>query len=132
MAQTIAITPLNFDTGAVSWSCLDKRAGLEITLGRISGLPARYEPLSAFHGGRALGIIARGMGQDILDGNCKRLIEVCDRERLKILITRSDLPFDSRWYWIGNLKPLFAQAKLGRIHLPISPFLYDTITAQLR
>lgn len=127
MAEDLLLTPLNFNNGVVGRSIMDKKAGVQVSFGYISGLPQEYDDLLHNPQDIALSLESRGMPQDILDGNCRQLIEQCRIQQWNILITKSDLPFDSRWYWIGDLKTLFTMAKQDKVHLPISDFLYDQI-----
>jgi hypothetical protein len=52
-------------------------------------------------------------------------------ENFDILITKSDLPFDSRWYIIGDLHKLLELASRERITLPFSRFLNDSVMQEL-
>ncbi len=125
MAEDTLITPLNFNdtlTGKL-WS--DKKNGLDISLGHISGLPADLAEIPYNAGDIAISLMERGMGQRQLDMACQKLASDCKNRDFTLLLTKSDFPFDARWYMIGDLAETIAAAKLDTISLPFSSFLYD-------
>lgn len=123
---------LDFDPDIVSKSFMDKKAGLEITLGLFSNLPALYETYTNYNLGLGLAIQSRGAEQDELDQRCKTLMEEAQRADIPLLLTKSDMDFDNRWYWIGDLEKLFVLAKQDRIDCLLSPYLYDEILQIIR
>lgn len=123
MAEETQITPLNFNTNTFGKSINDKKNALDIVFGHISGLPERLKMKSDI----AIALMDRGMGQYELDLACQKLAGDCTNQKLQTLITKSDLPFDARWYIIGDITALLDLAEQDRISLPFSNFLYDEI-----
>ncbi len=101
-------------------------------LGSFSGLPSIYTPYQSYNKGTGLAIQSRGFGQDELDQTCKTLMREASRLDIRLLLAKSDLDFDNRWYWIGDLEKLFDLAAQDRIHCLISPYLYDEILDIIR
>ena len=132
MAAETHITALNFNDSLTGISLSDNKTGMAITLGYVSGLPPHLAPISENHGGIGLSLMEKGMGQHELDQACQKLSEYCDQEGFAILITKSDFPFDARWFLIGNLKSLIEAAHQDRISLPFSDFLYDELLTILK
>lgn len=132
MALDTLITPLNFNDGLIGKTLSDKKTGIDLTLGYISGMPPDQAELAESHGGIGVALIDRGIGQHELDNACQSLAEQCLGEDFPILITKGDLPFDARWYLIGDLLSMLEAAGRDRITLPFSNFLYDELTDYLR
>ena len=131
MALETQITPLNFNDALIGKSLNDKKTGLDVIFGYISGMPADLFDLSQMQNGVAIALMDRGFGQHELDQACQKLAEECLAADFEILITKGDLPFDARWYLIGDLPALIEAASRDRISLPFSDFLYDDINQQL-
>ncbi|MEZ5813141.1 MAG: hypothetical protein R3E13_00200 [Alphaproteobacteria bacterium] len=127
MAEAALITPLNFNDTLIGKLLNDKKAGLDIIPGHISGLPPRLAVMAETYGHLCLALINRGMGQQELDMACGKLAGDCLSEDFDILITKSDLPFDSRWYIAGDLDALLEAARQDRMSLPFSDFMYDEL-----
>lgn len=132
MPEDMFMTPLNFNHSIVGQSILDKKAGIEIVLGYVSGLPPEYGDLLFFRRGLALTLMDKGITQGVLDRDCRKLAENCQAQKMDVLITKSDFPFDPRWYLIGDLEQLFELGLKDGIDLPVSSFLYDSILENLR
>ena len=131
MALDTLITPLNFNDGLIGKSLNDKKNGIDIILGYISGMPPDLAEVAENHGGVGIALMDRGVGQHELDLACQSLSEQCLTQDFSILITKSDLPFDARWYLIGDLLNMIEAASKDRISLPFSNFLYDELTEYL-
>ena len=132
MASVTHLTPLNFNDGIIGKKWIDKKTGLEISIGFVSGLPGEIADISYESGDVALGLLDAGIGQKELDQACQKLHEDAEREDFELLVTKSDFPFDSRWYIIGHINQLFDAAARDRIALPFSNFLYDEIDNELK
>ncbi|MCB9983339.1 MAG: hypothetical protein H6861_06670 [Rhodospirillales bacterium] len=132
MALDTLITPLNFNDGLIGKSFNDRKNGLDIILGYVSGMPPDLAEIAENHGGIGLALIDRGIGQHELDQACQSLAEQCLNQDFSLLITKSDLPFDARWYLIGDLISMLDAAARDRISLPFSDFLYDELSDYLR
>lgn len=131
MAAETNLTPLNFNAAIVSKSILDRKNGIEIIFGYVTGMPFEYAELLNYHGGFCFALQDRGITQEILDHKCRKLIEDCAIEKLDILLTKGDLPFDPRWFFIGDITKLMELAVDEKIALPVSPALYDEIYDEL-
>jgi hypothetical protein len=127
MAEDTLITPLNFDDTLIGKILNDKKTGLDIIPGHINGLPSPLANMAKTYGHLCFALINRGMGQQELDLSCRKLSGDCLSESFDILITKSDLPFDSRWYIIGDLNSLLEAARQDRMSLPFSDFMYDEL-----
>lgn len=127
MADDTIITSLNFNDNMPGKSFNDKKNGLEVLIGYVSGLPMRYENESVHNRGLSIALFDKGIGQSDLDKLCQKLSEECRIEKLEILVTKGDYPFDRRWYIIGELQKLIEMAKQNKIALPFSDFLYDDV-----
>ena len=121
---------LNFNDKIIGKSWIDKD-GLEITIGFISGLPIEIAEIAYPSGDMGISVIDKGYGQKELDIACESLIEQCAARDITILITKSDLPFDARWYLIGQLDVLLKDAMNEHIKMPFRASLADDILSQL-
>ncbi len=131
MAEDTLITPLNFNDAIIGKSLNDRKNGLDIILGYLSGMPPDLAEMAEGYGSVAVALMDRGIGQQELDHACQRLSGECLNEDFDILVTKSDLPFDARWYLIGALPALLDAARQDRISLPFSDFLYDELQETL-
>jgi hypothetical protein len=127
MALDTLITPLNFNDSLIGQSWIDKKTGIEVSIGYISGLPADLADLPYQSGDIGISFMDRGIGQRELDMACQKLAEECLGEDFPLLLTKSDFPCDARWYMIGDLNQSLEAAQRDRISLPFSNFLYDEI-----
>ncbi len=131
MAEETHITSLNFNDTLIGKSLNDKKNGLDIILGYLSGMPPDLAEMAEKYGNIGISLMDRGIGQRELDHACQKLLDQCLNEDFEILITKSDLPFDARWYLIGALPDLLEAARQDRISLPFSDFLYDELQETL-
>ena len=127
MAAETAITPLNFNHGLTGTVVLDKKTGVKILFGYVSGLPEEFDELLLETRGLGLALQEAGMPQGDLDRACAKLSGDCSVLGLKILITKSDMPFDRRWFIIGDVRGLIEAARKDRVELPVSSFLYENL-----
>lgn len=127
MADETLITSLNFNHGLVGKSIMDKKLGVQVLFGYVSGLPEEFEDLVKLTRGLGMALQDSGIGQSDLDRACQKLSGDCRNEGLKILITKSDMPFDRRWFIVGDIRALIEAASKDRINLPLSDFLYDNV-----
>jgi len=127
MADDTIITSLNFNDNIPGKVFTDKKNEQDVLVGYVSGLPMRYENESIHNRGLALALFDKGIGQAELDKRCQKLSEDCRIERLEVLVTKGDYPFDRRWYIIGDLANMLELAKQGKMQVPISEFYYDEI-----
>jgi len=127
MADDTIITSLNFNDNIPGKVLADKKNEQDILIGYVSGLPSRYENEAVHNRGLALALFDKGIGQSELDKRCQALSESCRIERLEVLVTKGDYPFDRSWYLIGELAKMLEMAKQNQIRVPISEFYFDEI-----
>lgn len=127
MADETNITPLNFNHGITGQVVMDKKTGVQILFGYVSGLPEQFDDLLPHTRGLGMALQDAGIGQGDLDKACAKLSADCDVLGLQILVTKSDMPFDRRWFIIGDAKSLIEAARKDRIQLPLSAFLYENL-----
>jgi hypothetical protein len=131
MADLTNITPLNFNNGIIGRIVMDKKTGVEALFGYISGIPDDYADLLLETRGLAMALQDRGMTQQLLDQACQKLSQDCRAAGIAILITKSDLPFDNRWYIIGDVRAALDAAGNAKLDFPLSPALYDNVLKEL-
>lgn len=131
MADVTNITPLNFNDALAATTWLDKKTGVEVSLGYISGLPLDIADITYASGDIALAMSDAGVGQKELDIACQLLAENVNKEPFQLLVTKSDFPFDSRWYLLGDLIDLIELAQFEKITMPFGSILYDEILDSL-
>lgn len=127
MAEDTIITSLNFNDSLIGKTLNDKKTGLDVMFGYLSGMPPDVAEMAEKHGGIGVALMDRGFGQHELDLACQRLSGECLNEDFEILITKGDLPFDARWFLIGDIDALLTAASRDRISLPFSNFLYEDV-----
>jgi len=130
MQHMAEITPLNFEPA--DKIIPDKKQGLEIEIGHFSALPAVYADIEKINEGVGVSLENKGFDQKELDMLCAKIYGEAKIEEINVLLTKSDIDFDPRWYWLGDLPALFAWARKSKTVLPISPFLYDNILENLK
>ena len=129
--DTIFTSPLNFNDGLIGKSINDSKGGISIVFGYVSGLDADLYDLMSHNKGIGIALMDRGIGQKELDLACQSLSDQCGEHGLEMLVTKSDLPFDSRWYLIGDLQKLITLSNQDKIHLPFSGHLNDSVLSEL-
>lgn len=120
-------TALDFDRGQPSHSFIDKKKEVRINLGRVGSLPAEYVALRQSYGPILLGIQSCGMDQDRLDQSCGLLRLNCQTLKIDLLVTKSDRPFDSQWYFFGDLEGLLDAARDELVRPPFSNAIHHQI-----
>ena len=122
---------LDFQNDDAAKTLIDKREGLKLNFGLIRALPAAYGQYEQKNNGFCMALQCQGMAQDDLDRACHLLAEAADASGIDLLLSRSDLPYDSRWFIAGDIGTLLQQAKLGKINTPFAQTLYDEIITTL-
>lgn len=131
MAEETLLTPLNFNSNIIGKTLNDRKVGVDIIFGYISGMPPDIADVSEKFGDLAIALMDRGIGQQELDFACRQLAGELLTEDFEILITKSDLPFDARWYLIGDLQALLEAAQSDRVTLPFDTILCKDVAAHL-
>lgn len=127
MAEETQLIPLNFNDGITGKTLNDRKVGVDIIFGFVSGMPPGLAEIAEAHNDLAIALMDRGIGQQELDHACQQLAGELLNAEYEILIVKSDLPFDSRWYLIGNIRSLITAAKTDDVTLPFSNLMCDDI-----
>jgi hypothetical protein len=125
------LTRLNFNYRDIGQTFIDKRLGLKISLGFINGMRAQYDSYEKKNNGFAICLQEQGMPQNELDRFCSLMIDEAKNSNIDVLLTKSDLPFDNRWYILGDIRALIDAAYIDRISLQLSYSIYDAILYEL-
>ena len=131
MAFNTNLTRLNFHYDEIHKTMIDKKLGLKISLGLVSGLRAGYRTYQNKNRGFTICLQEQGMPQDELDRLCLNIAEQSQSLGYDVLATKSDLPFDNRWYLMGDLRPMLEAGRNGRMNIPFSNFLYANMIVEL-
>lgn len=127
MSNNTNLTRLNFSFKDLSRTIIDKKSGIKIELGFISGLRAGYSSYQNKNSGFTISLQEQGIDQDELDKHCQELEVDAKIQNIDLLITKSDLNFDNRWYITGDLRKMFECADQDQISLPFEGFLAQEI-----
>lgn len=130
MVFNTSYTRLNFHYDEIYKTIIDKRNGLKISMGLISGLRSSYLQYQNMNKGFTLSFQEQGMPQNELDNMCGKMAEQAQSLSINILATKSDLPFDNRWFLLGDIRALINAAQQDKIFMPLSNFLYDSILVE--
>ena len=131
MAFNTNLTRLNFHYNEIHKTMIDKKLGLKISLGLVNGLRAGYSIYQNKNRGFTICLQEQGMPQNELDRLCLSIAEQSQSLGLDVLTTKSDLPFDNRWFLMGDLRPMLEAGRNGKITIPFSNFLYANIIVEL-
>lgn len=123
---------LDFHHGLPSHSFVDKKNEVRVNVGRPSSVPPQYRPLQEKYGSALLGIQESGMSRDRLDRMCNLLALNCKSLGIEILVTKSDRPFDSQWYFFGDVEGLLKAARDELVRPPFTTAVHDQISKALR
>lgn len=124
-------TRLNFHYKEIHKTLIDKRLGLKVSLGLVSGLRKDYAEYQVKNRGFTVCFQEQGMPQNELDHLCASISEQAQSLGIDVLATKSDLPFDNRWYVMGDVRGLVENAQIGRINAPFAHVLYANIIVEL-
>ncbi len=119
---------LDFHHGLPSHSFVDKKSEVRINVGRLSSVPPEYERYRQQYGDVLLGIQQSGMSRDRMDQMCNMLALNCRSLGIDLLVTKSDRPFDSQWYFFGNIEALLSAARDETIRPPFTSAMHDHIS----
>ena len=125
------VTRLNFHYDDIYKTIIDKKLGLKISMGLLSGLRMPYSHYQNKNKGFCIGLQEQGMPQDALDKLCLEIIEETKLKCFDLLITKSDLPFDNRWYIAGDMREFLEAARDDKIKMPFTPSIYEGLLDQL-
>ena len=124
-------TRLGFHFSEIHKTMIDKKLGLKISLGLISGLRGSYRDYQNKNQGFTICLQEQGMPQNELDRLSLNIAEQAQSLGYDVLATKSDLPFDNRWFLAGDLRPALEAGRNGRINIPFSNFLFANIIVEL-
>ncbi|MBU0800179.1 MAG: hypothetical protein KKA05_04165 [Alphaproteobacteria bacterium] len=124
-------TDIEFHHGLPSHSFVDKKNEVRISLGRAATVPKAYAELQGRFGNILLGIQSCGMDQARLDQMCNLLRLNCETLRIDLLVTKSNRPFDSQWYYFGDIDGLLKAARSELVRPPFGTILHDQISSAI-
>ena len=128
-------TDIEFLRGMPAYSFVDRKAEVRIGIGPAASLPKDYDALLARGGNILLGVQAAGMDQNRLDQMCATLRTACAALGIELAVTKSDRPFDSQWYFYGDLDGLLRAARDEQVRVPFGAALcgqIESAVARLR
>jgi hypothetical protein len=120
-------TDIEFFHGLPSHSFVDKKSEVRVNLGRAATVPKAYAGMAEKYGNVLLGIQSCGMDQGRLDQMCNLLRLNATTLRIELLVTKSNRPFDSQWYYFGDIDGLLRAARDELVRPPFTSVLYDQI-----
>lgn len=121
------LTRLNFHYDEINKVLIDKKLGLKISMGLCSGLRGIYGPYQNINQGFTICVQEQGMQQSQLDQLCSSLTQEANSQGIDILVTKSDLPFDNRWYILGDIRGMMELARRDKLRLPLGYYMYDAV-----
>lgn len=130
MAFGTDVTRLRFHFEELYKTMIDKKNGLKISLGLVSGLRGNHQHYANQNKGFTIAFQEQGMPQNELDNLCRKMVEQTQSIGVDILATKSDLPFDNRWFIMGDIRGMIEAAKKDKIFMPLSNFLYNSILVE--
>lgn len=125
--MTDSFVDLDFHHGLPSHSFVDKVAGVRVNIGRPSIIPPAYRNLQEKYGDVLLGLQESGIARDKMDRMCDLLALNCKSLGIDLLVTKSNRPFDSQWYYFGDIEALLKASKDELIRPPFTSAVHDQI-----
>lgn len=119
---------LDFYHGLPSHSFVDKKSEVRVNIGRPSSVPPAHQHLVEKYGGVLMGIQESGMNRQRLDQMCNLLALNCRSLGIDILVVKSDRPFDSQWYFFGDIESLLRAAHDQLVRPPFTSAVHDQIS----
>lgn len=120
-------TEIEFYRGTASHSFVDKKNDVRVNMGVAATLPVRFNALRDSYNNILMGVQSCGMDQSLLDQMCNLLRLNCESLGVELLVTKSNRPFDSQWYFYGDIEGLLHVAQRELVRTPFSPSLYHDI-----
>ncbi len=124
-------TDIEFYHGLPSHSFVDKKNEVRISLGRAATLPKQYDAMAQKYGNILLGIQSCGMDQHKLDQSCNLLRLNAETLKIELLVTKSTSPFNSQWYYFGDIPGLLKAAQSEILRPPFSTAMHDNISSAI-
>lgn len=119
---------LDFYHGLPSHSFVDKKNEVRINIGRPSSVPPELVDIEKKYGSVLLGIQEAGMQRDRLDQMCSLMALNCRSLGIEIKVTKSDRPFDSQWYFFGDIEGLMRAAEDEIVRPPFTRAMHEHIS----
>ena len=119
---------LDFLHGLPSHSFVDKKNEVRVNVGRISSVPPGLTDTASKYGHVLMGIQEAGMDRDRLDSMCNLLVLNCKSLGIDLTISKSDRPFDSQWYFFGDIEGLMKAAIDEIVRPPFSTGVHENIS----
>lgn len=118
---------IDFHHGLPSHSFVDKKSEVRVNIGKPSSVAPPYQHYIKEYGGVLLGIQSSGIARDRLDQMCNLLALNCRSLGVDILVVKSDRPFDSQWYFFGDIEGLLRAARDDLVRPPFTNAVHDQI-----
>lgn len=122
---------IEFYRGTATHSFIDKKNDVRVNIGAAASLPARFDPIRLAYNNMLMGVQSCGMDQSLLDQMCNLLRLNCKSLGVELLVTKSNRPFDSQWYFYGDLEGLIQVAQRELVRTPFGSALYPDIDRAL-
>ena len=119
---------LDFLHGLPSHSFVDKKSGVRVNIGRVSIVPLSHKQLKDKYGDALLGIQESGMDRQRLDQMCNLLALNCRSLAIDVIVAKSDRPFDSQWYFFGDIEGLMRAAEDELVRPPFTKSVHENIS----
>jgi len=123
---------LEFHHGLPSHSFVDKKSEVRVNIGRLGSMPPQYKDMQAKYGSVLLGIQESGMSRDRLDRMCNLLALNCKSLGIEVLVVKSDRPFDSQWYFFGDIEGLMKAARDELVRPPFTNAVHGQISKAMQ
>ncbi len=123
---------LDFHHGLPSHSFVDKKSEVRVNIGRPSSVPVQFRSLQEKYGGVLLGIQDCGMSRDRIDRMCNMLALNCKSLGIEVIVTKSDRPFDSQWYFFGNIEGMLKAARDELVRPPFTNEVHERISKAIQ
>ena len=124
-------TDIEFLRGMPAYSFIDRKAEVRISIGPAATLPKSYDALREAGGNVLLGIQSAGMDQNRLDQLCASLRTECAALGIRLAVTKSTRPFDSQWYYFGDIDGLLRAARDELARPPFGAAAHDQIAGAI-
>lgn len=122
---------IEFYRGMPSHSFVDKKNKVRVNVGRAASLPKNFDVMASRYNNILLGIQSCGMDQARMDQMCNLLRLNAETLRIELLVTKSTRPFDSQWYFFGDIDGLIKAARNELVRPPFAPSVYEQISSAI-
>jgi len=122
---------LDFYHGLPSHSFVDKKSEVRVNIGTAGSVPPELHEIERKYGRVLLGIQESGMSRQRLDQMCNLLALNCKSLGIELRLSKSDRPFDSQWYFFGDIEGLLNASADQLVRPPFTTAVHDQIRRAL-